>query len=201
MKASQSEEKEKTVRPQILTMSQSEREAVRIEGGTSASSSDPRGSAETRRAEQNPEAGERSKGMPCGIRPTQDEVEEHERTHVPFRNWCKHCVFGKAKNAPHRTQDHQDSAIPCVSIDYMYMSENSNREPTESDEMPIMVMKDRWSKTVFASIVPKKGECEYAIRQAAQDLNKGLGYKKFILKGDQEPALRVLIDRIALMDK
>ena len=27
---------------------------------------------------------------PC--RPGIDEVNEHEKTHLPYRNWCRHCV-------------------------------------------------------------------------------------------------------------
>ena len=28
-------------------------------------------------------------------RPSDAEVKEHEFTHVPFRNWCRHCVRGQ----------------------------------------------------------------------------------------------------------
>jgi hypothetical protein len=31
--------------------------------------------------------------------------------------------------------------------------------------------------------VPNKGECEYAIRRGTQDIEKLLGYRKFIIKG------------------
>ena len=33
--------------------------------------------------------------------PSQREVDEHNLTHLPYRNWCKHCVFGKGRHAPH----------------------------------------------------------------------------------------------------
>ena len=35
-------------------------------------------------------------------RPTQKEVEDHERTHLPYRNWCSVCVRAKGKDADHR---------------------------------------------------------------------------------------------------
>ena len=148
-------------------------------------------------AESREQVAERSKGVGCGIRPPQNEIDEHERTHIPFRSWCKHCVFGKAKNDPHRTRDSEDHQVPCISIDYMYMLEGETRESSELEPLPIVVMKDRMSKAVFAYVVPKKGECEYAALRASRDLNKVLGYKKFVFKGDQESALRVLMDRIA----
>ena len=36
--------------------------------------------------------------------PTQKEIDEHCLTHLPFRNWCPHCVAGKGKMAPHYKQ-------------------------------------------------------------------------------------------------
>ena len=48
-------------------------------------------------------------------------------------------------------------------------------------------------------VVPAKGDCEYAIRRGAQDVNKILGYNKMIFKGDQEPALRKMMDRMKML--
>ena len=41
-------------------------------------------------------AGSRSK-------PTQKESEEHEATHVPFRDWCTHCTMGRGRTHHHIT--------------------------------------------------------------------------------------------------
>ena len=30
-------------------------------------------------------------------KPTQKEREEHEATHVPFRDWCAHCMMGRGR--------------------------------------------------------------------------------------------------------
>ena len=34
-------------------------------------------------------------------KPTPEEVEQHMVTHIPFREWCPHCVAGKSKTDPH----------------------------------------------------------------------------------------------------
>ena len=34
-------------------------------------------------------------------KPSQEEVEKHNLTHLPFRNWCPHCMRGRGKEAPH----------------------------------------------------------------------------------------------------
>ena len=35
-------------------------------------------------------------------RPSEGEVQDHERTHLPYRNWCYHCVGGKGRDLDHR---------------------------------------------------------------------------------------------------
>ena len=29
--------------------------------------------------------------------PSQQEKEEHEMTHLPFRSWCRHCIMGRGR--------------------------------------------------------------------------------------------------------
>ena len=36
--------------------------------------------------------------------PTKEEKEKHEATHLPFREWCQHCVRGRGRNKPHKTK-------------------------------------------------------------------------------------------------
>ncbi len=35
-------------------------------------------------------------------RPMKQEVDDHELTHVPYRNWCPICVRAKGKELDHR---------------------------------------------------------------------------------------------------
>ena len=51
----------------------------------------------------------------------------------------------------------------------------------------------------MAFVVPNKGQCEYAIKKGAQDMNKILGYNKLVFRGDQEPALRTMMERIKML--
>ena len=41
--------------------------------------------------------------------PTQKEIDDHNRTHVQFRSWCKACVDGKTKEDQHRRIERQFS--------------------------------------------------------------------------------------------
>ena len=36
--------------------------------------------------------------------PTEEEVAQHELTHLPYRNWCPACVKAKGKDLDHRGQ-------------------------------------------------------------------------------------------------
>ena len=65
--------------------------------------------------------------------------------------------------------------------------------------IPLLAMYDDNLETVLAYAIPNKGECEYAIKRAAQDVSKILGYRKCIFKSDQEPALKVLLDRVSML--
>ena len=60
------------------------------------------------------------------IKPTKEVVNEHMISHLPFRTWCAHCAKGKSKSKAHRRRS-GESAIPMVSTDYTFMSENQER--------------------------------------------------------------------------
>jgi hypothetical protein len=64
--------------------------------------------------EEDKEEGEEEEDAQRGMRrpqkmidpklPSRAEVDEHEKTHLPFRNWCRHCIRGRGKEAPHYTR-------------------------------------------------------------------------------------------------
>ena len=56
-------------------------------------------------------------------KPTKEEREQHERTHCPFRKWCKHCIRGRGMNSQHeretpKTQGGREIGVPRASMDY-----------------------------------------------------------------------------------
>ena len=126
---------------------------------------------------------------------------------MPFRSWCKHCVMGRAQSTPHYHRDHSEDKVPTVSWDYWFIDEKQDRDKDNEEEgeknkdkgLPIVIWADSMSKGAMAYVVSNKGECEYAIRRGAQDMNKILGYNKLVFRGDQEPALRVMMSRIKML--
>ena len=139
---------------------------------------------------------------------------EHWITHLPFRNWCQHCVAGKCKSKPHMTAGKIDdeNGTPIVAFDYAFMSDKEatvqpkdigkDRDEVEKDEekdsdVKMLVCRDNKSKVPAAISVPSKGvdENEYAVRRVLRFLDF-LGYEKVILKSDQESAMKAVLSSV-----
>ena len=61
--------------------------------------------------------------------------------------------------------------------------------------MPILVMKNGYDKWVSAIVVPQKGACEYAIKAVSREIQHA-GYNRVIIKSDQEPAIKELLQAV-----
>ena len=153
---------------------------------------------ECEQEDEDTEEGMVAKGIRCENKPSPQEVEEHEKTHVPFRIWCQHCVMGRGKEDHHRRKRDGPQNVRKICWDYMYMKENPTNtkhrdEIVEGEGNPIIVMKDSWSVGgsggILAFAVPNKGMDEYAIQRGSTYVNKVFGYDKMIFKSDQEPAI------------
>ncbi len=63
--------------------------------------------------------------------PTSEEVEDHNRIHLPFRSWCPHCFKGRAVNLAHRKGIQEEQEIPVISMDNMWMKEDKEGDSEE----------------------------------------------------------------------
>eukprot|EP00973_Karenia_brevis_P096216 12431215-Karenia_brevis.AAC.1 len=120
--------------------------------------------------------------MPKG--PTEDEYCTHILTHLPYRNWCPHCVRGKKKNPPHSKIRDGKREVPLVSMDYMFMTTNSD-EATN----PVLVVVDHFNGGVWSTMVLRKGSQSTYITHKLRKVLNILGYRRYVIKCDQEPAL------------
>ena len=82
--------------------------------------------------------------------------------------------------------------MPVLSIDYMYLGETSEQrkdrkvnestgivETPEALMMPILVVRDRETKSTSAHVVPQKGVQEHAVKSIMRDFDY-LVYKRVI---------------------
>jgi len=134
------------------------------------------------------EEGRKAKGIHVSETPTQKDVDEHMLTHIPFRSWCKFCVMGRGVSLQHRKIDKSQETIPTISIDYAFLNEKQEVENEERCGMPILAIKDRKTGMMQSRVVPSKGNDKYAIKRLKKDIEL-LGYKKIILKSDNEPSI------------
>ena len=132
------------------------------------------------------------KTLPNCCLPCQAEIEEHNVNHLSFRDWCPYCVQGKGVSYPHRKRKGDENEVPVISSDYMGVKQ---REPEEGQN-PILVSVDRKTKMKFANVLKQKGVEHYAVERHARDLVDGLGYSKFVMKDDQEPAIKALREAV-----
>ena len=62
-------------------------------------------------------------------RPSEEEVNRHNVTHLPYRSWCPHCVRGKAKRRAHRRRMRSErGGVPVISLDYAWLSGKKGEE-------------------------------------------------------------------------
>ena len=97
-------------------------------------------------------------------------VEAHNRTHIPFRPWCKACVAARMANRPHYSvaSSRPNNSVPEVHVDYCFFRDHKGAE-----SVPTLVIKDRASRALAAHVVAQRGSgSEHTVAQACKDLRK-----------------------------
>ena len=145
--------------------------------------------------------------------PSAAEVEEHNRTHIPFRSWCQWCVEGRGRGDQHRSAP--GSSIPIVSVDYFFITDGGVKKRGELEHardaageaallearkhghlVKCILIRCLDTKCIFAHSVPCKGadEDDYVAQIVTDDI-LWLGHVELIVKNDNEPALHALVAR------
>ena len=141
-------------------------------------------------------------------KPTDNQIEEHRMTHLPYRSWCRWCVLGRGRGLQHRAR--AGSLIPIVGIDYFFLTsagvklreelKMSNEEVEAARErgelVKCLVVRCYASKAVFGHVIPRKGldEDGIVVDKILQDL-EWLGHTRLIIKADNEPSIQALAHR------
>ena len=105
---------------------------------------------------------------------TKEEKEKHEATHLPFREWCQHCVRGRGRNKPHKKkteEEEEENKVTRISMDYFFMSQAEEK----ASENPLMVMIDEQTGNRYMRAVGKKGlgegnEMDWLIKDMLEQL-------------------------------
>ena len=86
--------------------------------------------------------------------PSQKGIDEHEAGgHATYRRWCEACVEGRGIGEPHLRAKKQESRIPILAFDYLFVTsgdeiktrEDSTPQDMEEYKMKILVAIDTTS--------------------------------------------------------
>ena len=135
------------------------------------------------------EAGEEA----ARARARKTEAVPSQREDAVFRSWCPHCVKGRAESYVHVKKVQNEGEVPTIRLDYMCM--HSEQEKEEEKGMPIVAAKDNETKMTMARAAPSKGVDSYAVETVKRMVER-LGYKKIIMKSDNEPAILALQEAV-----
>ena len=139
------------------------------------------------------EAGNRmTKKMADPMKPKAEEIEEHEKTHLPYRSWCRHCVRGRGKEAPHLASK-EGPGLPEYHMDYGFFGEEG--EPGKT--VPVLVVRERSTRMTMAAAVPTKTTRAYIARRVVAFMKEvGNEYGDIVVKSDQEPAITSIVAEV-----
>ena len=145
--------------------------------------------AEPRRIEQGEEEGRRMRNIGDPRLPSKKEVDARYLTHVPYRNWCPHCVRGRGRDLDHRRSIEDERRVPEFSFDYCFMGDDSGAKAT------ILVGRERVTGMTMATVVPVKGTSgQFAVLKVLEFLRQcGAEEVEVIIKTDQEPSIDALV--------
>ena len=118
--------------------------------------------------------------------PAEDMLKHIMSGHIPFRSWCRHCVWGQAVDDPH-SQSHTLCTNPIVAMDYCFLSREG-----ELILAIVLVLVLAPHGAVGACQVQRKGPDEYAVGCVLFYLQVW-GVKGCTLKADNEPAVQALL--------
>ena len=148
------------------------------------------------------------------VLPGRAEVEEHRRTHWPYRTWCEFCNRGRGLGEQ-RGGLKQSHAVPLVGMDYVFTTtdgfqlrgELKHPQTAEGEKalledrrhgriVKCILVRCTETKCMFAHVVPCKGNDEdgYVVDLICSDI-AWLGHAKLLLKSDNERALLSLVKR------
>ena len=128
--------------------------------------------------------------------PTQQQIDDQDVDHTPYRSWCDACVEGSGIGDQHRAGP--ESKVPVISFDYLLVTKKGIKLRGQAQPgeilMKILVVKHSKSKIVNAHVVKSKGveDDGCAVEKLKRDI-LWLGYRNVILKSDNEAAIVALL--------
>ena len=131
------------------------------------------------------------------VKPSAEDIEKHNVTHLPYRSWCEVCAKAVGREDPHyrksASERERGGGLPRISLDYQELLSVPKKNPKPEDNVvKIIVAKDEESGAVLAYRVTTKGPGDtWMIKRLVKDIEE-MGRQDIVLKTDGEPAMIAL---------
>ena len=98
--------------------------------------------------------------------PMEEEVKEHFLSgHMPYRNWCHHCVRGRGRERDHgKKGEDEQQGLPEYHMDYCFPGDEFG------ERLTVLVVIERYTKMKKAVVVPNKGSTGSYVAKMVLDL-------------------------------
>ena len=118
-------------------------------------------------------------------KPSQSEVESHNLTHLPYRNWCPICVRCRGRDLDHRKAVEEERGVSEYAFDYCFLGDELGFK------LVVLVGRERTTGMYFATVVPTKGSIGRFAVDKALDYVSELGDRnsRIIIKRSQRTRL------------
>ena len=115
--------------------------------------------------------------------PSKAERDRHVVSHIPFRDWCRHCVAGRGAERWHQKHPAHADEHPLVCTDCGSLS---------GDAAPILVAKDRRTGTISALLVERNGAADPRAVEKLAEWVDARGPPQVITRSDGDPAVMLV---------
>jgi hypothetical protein len=122
--------------------------------------------------------------MPDPFEPSPQEMADHQLTHLPFRNWCRHCCRGRGIEMPHRKRPEAERVLPEVHFDFCFLG-NEGKKDEVGETLPVLVVREVGSRMTMSAAVPSKSTGTFIARRVVAFLKEiGCAQCDIIVKSD-----------------
>ena len=70
----------------------------------------------------------KTRGRQGGRLPSLEAQRQHNKVHLPFRSWCKHCVMARLQHCPHSSHERAPGSTREVHVDYCFFRNGRGQE-------------------------------------------------------------------------
>ena len=121
--------------------------------------------------------------------PSDEVVRELEMTHVPYRNWCQHCVKGRGKEMGHKKAVEKETTNIEIHMDLCFPGDEDG-----SGSLAVLVVRERGTRMTMASVTPSKSTGAFIAKRVVGFMRDiGCEQGDITIKSDQEPAMKATI--------